>query len=134
MAELSLGALVERGFARSVIGDAAVRFRGIKHDSRRIEPGDLFAAVSGVRHGTEFAPDAIARGAVAVLSDRVADLSVPLVLCDDTLVALAAIARALYDDPDRRHGRRRHHRHQRQDHDVVSGRVDACAPPAASRR
>jgi UDP-N-acetylmuramoyl-L-alanyl-D-glutamate--2,6-diaminopimelate ligase len=82
-----------------VIGDASVRFRGIKHDSRRIEPGDLFAAVSGVRHGTEFAPDAIARGAVAVLSDRAADVGVPLVLCDDTLIALAAIARELYDDP-----------------------------------
>jgi UDP-N-acetylmuramoyl-L-alanyl-D-glutamate--2,6-diaminopimelate ligase len=99
MAELPLSALVERGFARSVIGDAAVRFRGIKHDSRRIEPGDLFAAVSGVRHGTEFVADAIARGAVAVLSDRAVELSVPLALCDDTLIALAHIARALYDDP-----------------------------------
>jgi UDP-N-acetylmuramoyl-L-alanyl-D-glutamate--2,6-diaminopimelate ligase len=100
MAELTLAALVERGFARSVLGDERVRVRGIRHDSRRAEPGDLFVALEGERnYGWEFAGDAIARGAVAVLCDRAIDVGVPVVLCDDVLLALPAIARVLYDDP-----------------------------------
>jgi UDP-N-acetylmuramoyl-L-alanyl-D-glutamate--2,6-diaminopimelate ligase len=100
MAELSLFELVARGLAHSVLGDANVRVRGIRHDSRRAEPGDLFVAIAGEhKHGWEFAADAIARGAVAVLCDRPIDVGVPVVLCDDVLVALSAIARVLYDDP-----------------------------------
>jgi UDP-N-acetylmuramoyl-L-alanyl-D-glutamate--2,6-diaminopimelate ligase len=100
MAEMSLAALVDLGLARRVIGDAAVRVRGIKHDSRRVEPGDLFVAIAGVtRHGSEFAPQALALGASAVLSEQPLALQVPVVVADDALVALSAIARALYDDP-----------------------------------
>ena len=99
MAELTLAAMVERGLARAVAGDASVRVSGIRHDSRAVEPGDMFAAIAGVRHGKEFAPEAVRRGAVAVLSDHPFACDVPVLLCDDTLVALAAIARALYDDP-----------------------------------
>ena len=100
MAELTLAALVERGLARAVVGDDQVRVAGIRHDSRACEPGDLFAAIAGeVRHGKEFAPEAIARGAVAVLCDHAFDSSVPVLLSDDVLVALSSIARELYDDP-----------------------------------
>jgi len=102
MAEMALSELCEAGLARRVIGDGAVRVRGIRHDSRRAEPGDLFVALPGeTRHGIEFAPQAVARGAVAVLSDRELPCDVPLVLADDALVALASIARRLYDDPTR---------------------------------
>jgi UDP-N-acetylmuramoyl-L-alanyl-D-glutamate--2,6-diaminopimelate ligase len=100
MAEMALAALVERGLARAVLGDGSVRVRGIRHDSRRAEHGDLFAAIAGERrHGSEFAPEAIARGAVAVLCERAFETSVPLVIADDVLVALSAIAQNLYDDP-----------------------------------
>jgi UDP-N-acetylmuramoyl-L-alanyl-D-glutamate--2,6-diaminopimelate ligase len=100
MAEMSLAALVERGLARRVIGDGAVLVRGIRHDSRKVEPGDLFVAIAGERrHGSEFAAQAIALGAAAVLAQEPLALPVPVLVADDALVALAAIARALYDDP-----------------------------------
>jgi UDP-N-acetylmuramoyl-L-alanyl-D-glutamate--2,6-diaminopimelate ligase len=100
MAEMSLAALVEQGLARGVVGDGSVRIAGIKHDSRRAEKGDLFAAIPGQgRDGASFAPDAIARGAVAVLCDRPLALDVPTLVVDDVLVALAAIAKRLYEDP-----------------------------------
>jgi UDP-N-acetylmuramoyl-L-alanyl-D-glutamate--2,6-diaminopimelate ligase len=100
MAEMSLAALVERGLARRVIGDDSVRVRGIRHDSRRVEPGDLFVAIAGERrHGSEFAPQAIALGAAAVLAQEPLALAVPVLVADDALVALSAIARVLYDDP-----------------------------------
>jgi UDP-N-acetylmuramoyl-L-alanyl-D-glutamate--2,6-diaminopimelate ligase len=49
---------------------AAVEIHGIRHDSRRVEPGDLFVVWRGTRHdGRSFAADAVARGARAVLAD-----------------------------------------------------------------
>jgi UDP-N-acetylmuramoyl-L-alanyl-D-glutamate--2,6-diaminopimelate ligase len=104
MVELSLEQLVELGEATRVVGDASVKVRGIRHDSRRCEPGDLFLAVAGAQSdGAEFIADAVARGAVAVLAER--DLSarvpqgVPLLLAPDALIALSRIAQRLYDDP-----------------------------------
>jgi UDP-N-acetylmuramoyl-L-alanyl-D-glutamate--2,6-diaminopimelate ligase len=103
MAEISLASLVEQGFARSVKGDASVRISGVRHDSRRVEAGDLFVALRGERnYGAEFAPDAIARGAVAVLADSALELSVPVLVVDDVLIALAAIAQRVYGDPTAR--------------------------------
>lgn len=100
MVEMSLANLVEQGLARRVIGDQSVVVRGIQHDSRKAEPGDLFVAIAGEqRHGAEFSPEAIARGAVAVLCDHELPLQVPVLIADDVLVALSAIARRLYDDP-----------------------------------
>ena len=62
------------------IADGAREITGVQVDSRRIERGDLFVAVSG---GEQFCADALARGAVATL--------VP----DDAFAAMAALARAV---------------------------------------
>jgi UDP-N-acetylmuramoyl-L-alanyl-D-glutamate--2,6-diaminopimelate ligase len=100
MAEMTLSTLVSEGLARRVHGEGAVRIGGIRHDSRAVEPGDLFVAIAGLRHhGSEYARDAIGRGAVAVLAEAPLDLPVPVVVADDALVALSAIARRLYGDP-----------------------------------
>jgi UDP-N-acetylmuramoyl-L-alanyl-D-glutamate--2,6-diaminopimelate ligase len=51
-----------------VPGDLVVT--GLAHGSERVRPGDLYAALPGARRpGAEFARDAVARGAVAVLTD-----------------------------------------------------------------
>ena len=65
-------------------------------DSRRSGPGGLFAAVAGERaDGHDFAADAIAAGAVAVLATR--PVPVPSVLVPDVEAALAALARYVTD-------------------------------------
>jgi len=52
----------------------AVAFRGVCMHSGRVEAGNLFLALPGNRvHGVEFAAEARARGAVAMLSDRLLD-------------------------------------------------------------
>ena len=100
MAELALRELRELGFVTQVVGDDGVRIRGIRHDSRRCEPGDLFVAVAGAQSdGAQFVNDAIARGAVAVLAERPLTEAVPVAVADDALVALSRIAQHLYDDP-----------------------------------
>ncbi len=65
----------------------ATEITGVVIDSRRVEPGDLFVAIG---RGAEFAPQALKRGAAAVLVPRDAEAS------------LAALAGAVRDRSDAR--------------------------------
>ena len=89
-----------------VAGSFAPTFEvsGVAHDSRRVEPGDLFVAWAGKHHdGRLFAADAVARGAVAVLADGPAPtgVRVPWLTAQAPRALLAPIAAELYDHPDR---------------------------------
>jgi UDP-N-acetylmuramoyl-L-alanyl-D-glutamate--2,6-diaminopimelate ligase len=56
---------------------------GLTADSRTVQPGFLFAALPGTRQdGRNFAADAIARGAVAILTDKVDALGLAPDQCD----------------------------------------------------
>lgn len=82
--------------------------RQIVFDSRRVEDGDLFVAVRGrSSDGHAFIPDAVAKGARAVLAEEwpeVADQQgrPDVVLVPNTRRALAVIASNLYQQPSRR--------------------------------
>jgi UDP-N-acetylmuramoyl-L-alanyl-D-glutamate--2,6-diaminopimelate ligase len=68
------GAEVSPGVRKS----APIDVQRIESDSRQVRPGDLFVALQGARSdGLEFVPDAIRRGAVAVVSDRPAPANLP---------------------------------------------------------
>lgn len=87
-----------------VSGHKTGGFRSICTDSRSIEPGDLFLALSGDRHdGVEFVYDAVRKGASGVIVSRELDKSVPVpvIVVNETLKALgdmAAFRRALMPD------------------------------------
>ncbi|MEQ9317591.1 MAG: Mur ligase domain-containing protein, partial [Polyangiaceae bacterium] len=91
----------------SVTGTSAATsvVTGVEQDSRRIGPGDLFVALRGGRvDGLRFAPAAIERGAVAVLTERVEslpELGVPLLVVDAARPALARAAAAVHRHPTR---------------------------------
>lgn len=77
---------------------------GISHDSRRIGDGDLYVAIIGANHdGRHFAPQAVARGAVAVLGpgDPLEPIAVPWVTADQPRHLLGPLAARLYGHPDR---------------------------------
>jgi len=76
----------------TLAGEATALVTGeVVIDSRHAGPGGLFAAVAGERaDGHDFAADAIAAGAVAVLATR--PVPVPSVLVTDVQAALAALA------------------------------------------
>jgi UDP-N-acetylmuramoyl-L-alanyl-D-glutamate--2,6-diaminopimelate ligase len=89
-----------------ISGDAGVMIRGVHHDSRRVEPGDLFVARAGqAADGRKFIGAALAKGAVAVLAGRDADLGdldetgVPVLRCADVASGLAYSAAAVYGHP-----------------------------------
>lgn len=71
---------------------------GMTADSRRVQPGWLFAALKGSVHdGTRFVPQAIQNGAAAILSDgSAADVTTPHVIADEPRRALALAARRFY--------------------------------------
>jgi UDP-N-acetylmuramoyl-L-alanyl-D-glutamate--2,6-diaminopimelate ligase len=77
----------------------------VVHDSRRVEPGALFAAIPGfVADGRTFVSDAIARGAAAVLGPPPAPFRCPVPYVETSAPrrALALAAAALCGEPHRR--------------------------------
>ncbi len=73
---------------------ARVVVTGLTADSRRVEPGFVFAALKGVAaDGRDFIPQAIANGAVAVLcAPPAVEAGAPVLLAEDPRLALAHMA------------------------------------------
>jgi UDP-N-acetylmuramoyl-L-alanyl-D-glutamate--2,6-diaminopimelate ligase len=98
-----------RRFAARVIGDpAGVEVRGITLATADLRPGDAFVALQGAKtHGADFAADAAAKGAVAVVTDeagadRAAQTGLPVVVIRDPRAALGAVSAWVYGtDTDR---------------------------------
>jgi UDP-N-acetylmuramoyl-L-alanyl-D-glutamate--2,6-diaminopimelate ligase len=82
-----------------------IEVTGIAQASGSVQPGDLFVALAGEKfHGATFAPDAIAKGAVAVLTDAAgaAQISGVPVLVSSNPRRAAGIASAwFYSEPMR---------------------------------
>src|SRR5882762_4211521 len=81
-----------------------VDVRALAVDSRKVGPGALFAALKGVvADGAEFAPQAVMRGAAAVLSDRELDVSpASLIVAPDARRAFSQAASRFHGEPSKR--------------------------------
>ena len=86
---------------RELLGDGpAVEIGGLAYDNRAVEPGTLFFCVPGfTRDGHDFAPDAVARGAAALVVCRSLGLGVPEVQVEDMRAAMAQAAARFHGDP-----------------------------------
>jgi UDP-N-acetylmuramoyl-L-alanyl-D-glutamate--2,6-diaminopimelate ligase len=79
---------------------AAVEISGLAYDSRAVRPGTLFFCVPGFRSdGHDFAAQAVAHGAVALVLERPLGLGVPEVLVPSARAATGPIASRFYGDP-----------------------------------
>jgi UDP-N-acetylmuramoyl-L-alanyl-D-glutamate--2,6-diaminopimelate ligase len=77
-----------------------VEIGGLAYDSRTVRGGELFFCVSGFeRDGHEFAPQAVAAGAAALVVERPLGLGVPEVRVASARAAMAPIAARFYGDP-----------------------------------
>lgn len=78
--------------------------QSIQYDSRRVSKGDVFVAISGGNTDShEFIPDAVQKGAVAVVGTRSGlILPVPYIRVEDSREALAYLAASFYDHPARK--------------------------------
>ena len=92
-----------------VQGAASVTVSGVTLASGAVRPGDLYAALPGARaHGAAYVPEALARGAVAVLTDAagrtaIADAGIggDLAVCvvEDPRAVLGPVASRVYGRP-----------------------------------
>ena len=99
---MKLNALIGKIPGRvETIGDIDnTEIQGLRIDSRRIMPGDLFFCTPGLRMDAhDFAPQAVEKGAVALVVERKLDVDVPQVVVEDGRVATSYIAAAFYGNP-----------------------------------
>lgn len=78
--------------------------RGVTHDSRQVKPGWMFVALRGLKaDGVEFASQAIASGAAAVVAERAAAApsGIPWIVVRDARLALAWLAAEFFGHPSR---------------------------------
>ncbi len=72
----------------------------LAYDARQASAGTLFFCVPGfTRDGHDFAPEAIAKGAVALVVERPLQADVPEVEVESVRKAMAPAAAAFYEDP-----------------------------------
>ena len=102
-----LAELLGVGRAESV-ADGPGRLTGVTHDSRAVQPGDLYAALPGARtHGAMHAEQAVAAGAVAILTDPdgrdlAARAGVPVFVVSNPRDRLGDVSCWIYGDPSTR--------------------------------
>ena len=107
---MTLGALVSA--ARTLAPDARARVEqarahdrevtGIAHDSRAVAPGTVFVAIRGHRmDAVRFVPDAVARGAIAIVAEAAPppEVALPWLRTADARLALAELAAVFYGRP-----------------------------------
>lgn len=75
----------------------------VTQDTREVEPGDVFVCIDGAAFdGHQYAADAAARGAIAIVAEKeiTADLGgVPVVYTSDTRKAMTILAASFYGHP-----------------------------------
>lgn len=104
---MNLGVLIEGLKVRAMpgAGPESVRVCDITDDSRTVVPGSLFIARTGTKaDGRKFIPDALAAGAVAILTDDPgvalpARAKPPVIIADDVPQIAAQMAERFYGSP-----------------------------------
>ena len=90
---------------REVCGDTAAAIGGLGYDSRAVKQGDCFFAVPGTQSdGHDYIPSAVAKGAAAVVCERMPETAaegVAYVVVEDSAGAMADMAAAFYGYPSR---------------------------------
>ena len=83
-----------------LVGDPGTEITSLAFDNRKVTPGALFFCVRGLTSdGHDYAPDAVGRGAAALVCERRLELDVPQLVVSDSRAAMAPVAATFNDDP-----------------------------------
>ncbi len=89
----------------SLTGDGSAVVTGITHDSRKVSPGFVFAALPGEHaHGLDYLKEAVAAGAAAILTNRPPrkTIDLPWIMVKNPRSAMARAAWMLAGNPQRK--------------------------------
>jgi len=78
-----------------------IDIKGIKINSKEVKEGDLFICTKGVtadRH--DYVDDAIEHGAVAIVASKPVNVSVPVIMVENTNEELPKLCSRFYDHPE----------------------------------
>lgn len=85
------------------IEDYDEEIEGIKYNSKRVEPGDLFICLTGEHvDGHEYAEEALANGAVACVVERRLSVDAPQIVVSSTEEMIAKISSEFFANPSRK--------------------------------
>ena len=85
-----------------IIGNEETEILSLCSDSRQVQPGALFFCTPGLKMDAhDFAPQAVAKGAAALLVERELPIDVPQVLVEDVRRAISYVACDFFDNPAR---------------------------------
>src|SRR5579862_9322643 len=102
MERIKLKKLLKDIPVQSIKGSKEIEISGLSSNSKWVAPGDLFIAKKGLTHdGARFIPDAIAAGAVAVVTDLYDPFisNVVQIIHPDVASVEAEIAKEFYGHP-----------------------------------
>ena len=101
-AAIDLESLSQAVRAERILNAGPAEITDLAYDARRVGPGALFVCVPGHKvDGHDFAPEAVAQGASALIVERPLDLPLPQLLVGDAREAMALAADAFFGRPTR---------------------------------
>ena len=97
MKKTSIADIAKAANGRLIAAGSEKYITGIRHDSREVEPGDLFVAIKGENQdGHKYIPQVIEKGCAAVLVSKPdacpGEADVSVILVEDTVEAMGLIA------------------------------------------
>ena len=97
---MKLSALLQEIEVLELHADSQLEVTAVISDSRKVQPGSLFVAVSGFANdGNRFIPMAMEKGAVVVVTAKKPEMDVPYVLVASDRLALALLGTNFYGRP-----------------------------------
>lgn len=101
---MNLTSLLDSIKAKDIIGNTDIDIKGLSYDSRKVSKDYIFFALNGAHtNGTEFASQAVSKGAVCVISEtKTENCNCTNIIVDNVLEAMSKISAKFYDYPDKK--------------------------------
>ncbi len=95
--------ILPQGYYQSIFGDSDIWVSGLELDSRKVQEGNLFAALQGSElDGSQYIADAIAKGAKSVICSKLPEKhfeGVTYIVTDSPSKLMALVAGNFYEKP-----------------------------------
>ena len=101
---MNLNVLLSSINVKKIIGNTDIDIKGLSYDSRTVSKDFIFFALNGAHtNGTEFADQAISKGAVCIISEtEIKNCKCTNIIVDDILETMSKISAKFYDYPDKK--------------------------------